>query len=114
MISNFARVVTTAVIWLMLPVIVGMAGNSVEGFNMVMLVAIIGAAAAGSTVAIWNNRGQVVETQEEKAKRTGSYRVQRFVDHLSDDEVEELRARLGVDNQTVPLETLLARQREQR
>lgn len=106
MISNFARVVSTAFIWLMMPLIVGMAAGGVRGVEMVALVTIVCAIAAWTTRAIWTSGIGIMD--EEKAKRVSSRRVQHLLRHMTEAELDEMRARLMADEQAVPLESLLA------
>ncbi len=110
MVSNVARLIATSVIWIALPFIVEATQGSVDGGGMIPLVAIIMITAAGSTHSIWTAGARgALDVSDEKAKRTGSARVRRMIDTLSDEELDELRARLSASETPVPLETLLAR-----
>ncbi len=108
MVSNFTRLIATACIWGMTPLIILAATDSaVRDLNAVILVAIVMFAAAFSTRAVWNNVTETAQTMAEKSKRTGSRRVNRLMDGLSDDELDELRSRLSGDGEMVPLESLI-------
>lgn len=111
MMSTLSRLIATGIIWAMTPLIIVAATDSaVRDGNAVVLVAIVMIAAALSTRSVWNAiPGGALEAGE-KTKRTGSRRVRRLVESLTDDELDELRARLSDDGEVVPLDTLLAQQ----
>lgn len=115
MVSTIARVIATGVIWAMTPLIILAATDTaVRDMNAVILVAIVMIAAALSTRSVWNADPDSALSATEKSKRTGSRRVRRLMDRLSDDELAELRARLSDDGEVVPLDSLLSQQQQRR
>lgn len=114
MLTNLSRMLTTAFIWGVTPLIILAATESaVRDQYAVLLVTIVMIVAGASTHAVWKGGDNAATAPADKHKRTGSRRVRRLVDSLSDDELDELRARLSADGEVVPLETLLAEQRRQ-
>ena len=116
--SNFARVVATTAIWGAFAIVMGMVMGNLSDGSLVILSAIFMIGAAGATSAVWAG-GRAAGAQSvaavEKSKRAGSMRVSRIVDSLSDEELDQLRARLEEREETVPLESLLSqRQKQQR
>lgn len=115
--SNFARVATSALIWAAVSFVALSMRLSVSGFDAVVMVFLLMAAAAWATRAVWlaDTPAMTATTttpaeEAEKAKRRGSLRVRSLVDSLTDEELDELRARLMErDEQPVPLESLLPR-----
>jgi hypothetical protein len=87
-------------------IIVAATDSAVKDLNAVILVGLVMLCAAYSTRVIWQS-GTEAALAPEKTKRIGSRRVNRLVQSLSDDEIEELRARLSSDGEVMPLETLL-------
>lgn len=113
--SEITRLLTTGFIWIAttLIVVATTQGGVVQDENAVILVAIAMLGAALSTRYVWRTTEARID-EAEKSKRHGSRRVQRLVSSLSDDELEELRARLSADGEVMPLEALLSEQRTQR
>lgn len=106
--ANLAKMLVTFFIWGMAPLIVIAATDqAVRDINAVIVVTVVMLAAAMGTRAVWTSDALTVEAQTEKSKRVGSRRVRRLMDSLSDDELDELRARLGEDGEVVPLDSLL-------
>ena len=115
MVSNLAKMLVTFFIWGMTPLIVIAATDSaVRDVNAVIVVAFVMLAAAMGTRAVWRTDVLTSDASTEKSKRTGSRRVRRSMDSLNDDEMEELRARLGTDGEVVPLESLLQQRSSRR
>lgn len=105
--NGFTRLVATAGVWAMTPlIIVAATDRAVQDLNAVILVAIVMFGAAYTTRIIWQS-GMETAVTPEKHKRIGSRRVNRIVDSLSEDELDELRGRLSADGEVMPLETLL-------
>ena len=111
-----ARVLATMFVWGGVSILGGF--TDVSGGAAVIMVAILAFAAMGSTWAVWqtDTQGSDEQIAVEKSKRTNAPRLSRLIDSLDDDEIAELRLRLMAnDEESVPLDTLLSRQRgEQR
>src|SRR5688500_7718265 len=115
--NNFARVVATIAIWGAVAIVLGIVTGSLTGVTLLIFGVFLAMAAGASTMSIWNGGREAsshsVETAAEKSKRVGSMRVSRIVDSLSDEELDQLRARLEEREETVPLESLMSRRQKQ-
>jgi hypothetical protein len=108
---DIARVVGTCGIWFAV-IIIGVAAitnamfmNGVLVFLLVMIMAI---AAASATQSIWGHAHAETSQNADKIKRRS--RVDRVLERMNDDELDELRARLmsESDGEAVSLNDLLA------
>ncbi len=113
--QSLAKLAAIFFIWTAFTIIMT-AGNSplsnATGETAVIMTVVLAIAAAGSTAAVWQSKEPVQpqEQSSEKAKRTRT-RVGKFMDSLGEEELAELRARLGAeDGETVPLERLMTEQ----
>src|SRR5262249_24104399 len=109
-----ARVLSTFFIWAALTVIVVtamLAHVEMSNFTGVALGVILAISAGASTSAIWKggNAASEVESSTEKTKRR--MKVDRVLNRLSDQEIEDLRARLigDSDGETSSLDELIRR-----
>jgi hypothetical protein len=105
--NNEARLGATCFVWTAMTIItVAMLAAGQFSFVIALVFAF---AAFGTTAAMWNNRidSQEDKAQAEKAKRRG--RLEKFVDQLDDEELDELRARLmsESDGEAVSLDELM-------
>lgn len=109
--ANETHLGTTGIIWVAYTVIMVAAmaaSNNMSGGMLVMLVIIFTVAALSATSMIWKNRDM---QSIEKVKRRS--RVDRVMDEMNDQELSELRARIGYDTYEDPvaLDELLKKNR---
>ena len=104
------RMFATAVIWGVMTgviAIISSDGSAVPGHDLLPIIAILSFAALFSTRFVWNAKfdmdtaANTVQMQSTgKAKRIAGGRVRRLLDALDDDEIEELRSRLEIEDDT--------------
>jgi hypothetical protein len=108
-----ARVLATFFVWTAFTIIVVAAMVShinVDAFAGIVLTIILAGSASGATSAIWKGGKADEEGSAEKAKRRNN--VDRVLERLSDQEIEDLRARLigeSSDGEAVSLNELIQR-----
>lgn len=111
--GNLARMLATLFIWAGATVMITENNLAITEGNAVLLIGILAGIAGLCTLAVWvsGREHDVAQAaaEAEKNKRVGSRRVERLVDSLSEDELDQLRARLQERDDMVPLETLLNR-----
>lgn len=113
--TNDARAFSTMIIWaaftaVMLGVL-ATADNTSTGFMMIFGI-MLGVMAMSATRMVWKySRESDSPENSEKAKRRN--RLDKFVDNLSPNEIEDLRERLSSesDGEVVSLDDVLRRQR---
>jgi cell division protein FtsW (lipid II flippase) len=103
--NNETRLGATFFIWLALTIIM-LAMLGAEQFNFI-IGGILAGAAMFATAAVWQKGADGGADKAVKNKRVS--RVERFVDNLSDNELDELRARLisSTDGEMVSVDELL-------
>jgi len=114
MTDNELRISTLGVIWGAYTVIMvaALAAAQTIGSGMILVLAVLLAMVAmGATRVTWRYSTSGALAESEKAKRFS--RVEQFMQNLSDQELDELRARLteNVDGEMVSLEDVLAERR---
>jgi uncharacterized membrane protein YhiD involved in acid resistance len=113
-----ARAIATLGIWAAVTILgIGTLVNSVylNGGAIVLIMAILFGAALTATQLVWKSTSTGIQEQAEKTKRRT--KLDRVLDKLSDQEIEDLRARLmdDSDGEQVALEELMdAHQRRTR
>lgn len=108
------KMITTAFIWLVMPMTISSLPSDIGGGDLSMLTISFLIGVVLATRFIWRagNESMPQMSELEKAKRVGSPRIARLMNTLNDQEMEELRARLAYEQEeTVPLEDLIRRER---
>ncbi len=108
--SQAARTLSTLIIWAAVTILgIGALVNAtfLDSGAVVVIMILLVVGAAGATQAVWRSPAASSQMEAEKAKRRG--KVDRMLDRLSEDEIEDLRARLMAesDGEQVSLEELL-------
>ncbi len=108
--NNEAKVLSTFFIWFaftMVSMTAMIRDIHLEGLGAIGLAVLLVAGAVLATQFVWAGNSISAAEADEKAKRRT--RLDRVMDYLSDDELEELRARLTTesDGEQVSLEELL-------
>ncbi len=114
--NNEARTVGTCGIWFAVMVLGAVAitnAATLGGVLVFLIVATIAAMAVGGMQFVWSGTSQSDSEKSEKVKRRS--KVDRMLEKLNDDDLNELRDRLmrESDGETVSLEELM-RERKQR
>jgi hypothetical protein len=104
------RVFATATIWGVMTgviAVISSAGSAIPEHDLLPIISILSFAAVLCTRFVWNAKfdmgasANVVQMQSSgKAKRTEGGRVGRLLDALDVDEIEELRSRLEIEDDT--------------
>lgn len=89
--SEQLRFQATAVIWAALAAIIIFS----PGDDKVALAFILGIAATGSTVVIWESLKESAKSQQQAGKSKRNSRISRMVDSMDDDEVADMEAFLA-------------------
>lgn len=114
------RAITTSIIWIALAVSIDQILNSINEFTsggmqfgLLVMMGILAIAAAGATVAIWQNAAaserHAASASAEKAKRDGrEVRIQRLLESMDDEDLDLLEGRrLTSEEERLSLESLL-------
>lgn len=118
------RAITTSIIWIALAVSIDQILNSINEFTsggmqfgLLVMMGILAIAAAGATVAIWQNAAaserhaasSSTSASTEKAKRDGrEVRIQRLLESMDDEDLDLLEGRrLTSEEERLSLESLL-------